>query len=426
MTPFEDRYKNRVSEIREIFGEENYLRIMFDIEVAWWYAINNPKAGIAEFAIFFNEVKHKFSYKRIKEHECETNHDVVALVRFLKEDCGMTNAHYGLTSQDVVSLAYSISAYKASKFIGTKLGSLCDDLKTFYGSVDRMVGYTHGQKATPISTQNLLDVIINEDKIGISSMRDRLKIRPETRFGNGACGDRYSIKNVENEWEFEKNVKRCLTMVSCAHDISGLNRSTYSRQTDYYPYIASLSETIKLLSLLLKRESVNIWLLASKGIVVKINTAQEAGSSAMPQKVNPIEFENAEGNAELCEAMANVMINKAMSSRLDRDLSDLTVMRNLGSMFGYLTLAITSMSRGLKRYSLDADLIEETISNSHEMLAESVSLMMQKNGVAGAYDIAKGMFMSKKDMSREDFEDCVMGSEEIPEELKQELLKLEL
>ena len=144
----------------------------------------------------------------------------------------------------------------------------------------------------------------------------------------------------------------------------------------------------------------------------------------MPQKVNPIEFENAEGNAMLCLDLCHTMVSKLMVSRLDRDLSDLTVVRNIGLVFGYATMMLKSFHKGVSRYSLDEDSIKKVINNSYETLAESANLILLDSGQENAYEHIKDIFMGTKELSRDEFFERIGNSKNLPEFLKTKIQDL--
>lgn len=332
MTPFEDRYKKDVLDIQEIWSEEKYLGKIFMIESIYLNSISNG------FDIEIEDLS-RDGYSRIKEIEAETGHDVTAVCRYMKEglrdEVLKNSVHLYLTSQDVVSLAYSLMVLDSKKALNCPLIKYLESVEKFYGG-RMLMGRTHGQEATPISGQNIIKVI----KHHVNQFVITRNI--PTRFGNGACGDSFSMS---------------LAKIDASHflkfylDISshvGVNVKTCpSRQTDYYTYVTDCLYEIHKKSVFLKNEAKNMWLYCMTGDAEMLVDMSKDGSSAMPQKNNPIAFENAEANFHMSQSMCLIIIEKLGESRLDRDLSDLSVLRNLGLVFAYFKKGVTSLTKGM-------------------------------------------------------------------------------
>jgi adenylosuccinate lyase len=436
MTPLTDRYKDKTENFTNIFSERKYLSIIFEIEMMWLESISEEILGKHATA-FIKKHKPAFSYEAIKKIEENTRHDVASVFTYIQEYysslCDFENqgvkisqmVHFGLTSQDLVSVAYATM----SRMANDEILSVIEDKKTrhnlakLYKSHDRLVGFTHGQIGTPISTRNLVDFLLYSDK-GFDQIVSGLRGNVvKSRFLSGSCGDRYSLKKTLSED----------TMTKALNAFEKKYKQTYqnklqpqlSRQSDNYPQIINSLDTIKWMFMWIERESRNLWLYASHGLVCRERNMDEVGSSTMSQKVNPILFENAEGNCKIGLAIADVMVRSMFDTRLDRDLSDLTVIRNLGLIYGHLAVALESFTKGCEIYNIDGVAVEEMLSKNHQCLAETVNLVLRKNLYPNSYVVSKNMFMGIPALTRKDYEDVIKKNIK-NNIIKKELLKLEI
>ena len=417
MIPFNDRYKEKVSWINEIFSEEAYLKTIFEIEIAYFKAVTYELRNVN-----LNNFNFQFSYDKIKKLEETTKHDIVAVVQYIKSDLNNYElghyaelVHFGLTSQDVVALAYPMMLQKTFKKLDFDVCTLID----VYGDVfnnNNLIGYTHGQKATPILGSNLRNILFQRTILMSKVFQDRTI---ETRFLNGACGDGYSLFKVLDPFQVENIFNRFVGNIGIK-----IKRAP-SRQTDYYPSVVSFLKSISDLSREFHREAVNCWLYCSNETLKHDTGRDQVGSSAMSQKINPINFENAEGNFELAYGMSDIISNKLVNSRLDRDLSELTMLRNLGLVIAYFHTGVSSLTSGLKSVSIDSYSLAEKIDNSHEMLSEAVMLVLKINDVKDSQKICVDAFKGKKNLDRNKFV-SIIDNMDISIKVKKQILKLEI
>lgn len=414
MTPLVDRYKEITQAINDLFVEENYLKEVFYAELDYLYSVVAAKYGRNSKETHFCEThKPEYNYSVIKEIEKHTKHDISSVVKHIQAfynsldgDIRLANyVHVGLTSQDMVSLVYTKLVSQAYKHITTEQLSLSTKVHDFYSSHDRLVGYTHGQKSTPVSTKNLWELYISS-----VSLED---ITPRARFMNGACGDKVSMSLTAFNFELVKY--NFMMKYPFKFDIS------LSRQTDYYVYVVDVLNNIKKLALVCLREAQNFWLYCHNGAFVQKFSSLEVGSSTMPQKINPINFENAEGNCLLAIGLCDTLVNSLSISRMDRDLKDLTMIRNVGLVFGYMSVAIDSMRKGIEKVAINTEAIEKDINNSYELYAEVVNLVIRLNEPdVDAYEICRKAFQGRKNVTKKEF-DVIINSMPISEQTKNKI-----
>jgi len=424
MTPFEDRYKKDVKPIREIYGEENYLKLVFEVEKMFL---------IRYLCEFYPEINDKFDfgkivydYENIKNIEKKTKHDIVAVIKHIEQqiivshgcdgiskDIIISKIHYGLTSQDLVSFCNSIlckEAYLKITELTTEFKKMLFQMEDF-----ELIGLTHGQKALPIRfssvTASLIQRIVRHNKI----------IEPRSRFGGGTIGNNYSQEILFNLEKIEKIEKVCKRVSS----IYGIRQITFHQQTDYYPSIVETMEAISSLSIVFEEFSKDMWSYISMNYFIQKNNVGECGSSTMSQKTNPINFENAEGNFYLSKQFSKTISEKLSTSRFERDLSDITVIRNIPLVFCYYVKGIKSLIKGMELVKPNKEMLTKEINNSYEMLAESVNLFLRDNNVADAYDISKNMFKERKDLTKNEYNKIIRESN-LSEEIIKRLLKLTL
>lgn len=325
----------------------------------------------------------------IKDLEAKYNHDIVAVQYYVmlqlhhyprvNEDL----VHFGLTSQDIVNSVYTkifhtaindLMLHKLKVMIRTHMEIFFCEKKDLY-----MSAFTHGQKAVPITAKTLFKGYSDR----MDSVINRLEYRsPVFKFGNGAVGNNIHLDLLGIDravyGELISDTLRSF-MVNIPFDLQGEGTT----QNNNYPYINdSIYDIHKLLNIL-KDLSVDMWQYASMGYINKRFSATEHGSSTMPQKSNPIEFENAEGNIELAIGLCQTYMNKLNLSRLQRDLSDLTMMRNLDTLMCYIIQAIESLSKGFSRFTWNDELIRTEMKQDFSLFLESIQLFEKLKGEDG-------------------------------------------
>lgn len=325
----------------------------------------------------------------IRQFERRTNHDVKAVEEYIRRKMqgipsfrkSLSFVHFGLTSEDVNNLAYGLLIHRALKDV---LRPELKSLLTGLGSMGRrwrrtaMLSLTHGQPATPTTVGREFLVFHERLNRQLSGLYD---FRMGGKFG-GAVGNLSAHRAAypEVNWEiFGRKFVRSL----------GLTPLRHTTQINPHDDLAELSHLYVRLNAILLNLARDMWQYVSRGIFRQSAIGGEVGSSTMPHKVNPIDFENAEGNLGVSSALFNHFAEKLPVSRLQRDLSDSTVQRNLGVAFGHHFLAVRSLGRGLEKLQLDPAVIKAELDAHPEVAAEAIQTVMRKNGIQDAYEQVK-------------------------------------
>jgi len=370
ISPLDGRYRNKVDQLAAYFSEYALIKYRLKMEVDYFKAL--AQLGIAPLDKFpakdhgqLDSIVSNFDLKaakRIKTLERTTNHDVKAVEYYLKEqfaNFGLSKyqefIHFGLTSQDINNTAIPLSLKDAhGEAVLPLLKQLLSALKKLARQWKKvpMLAHTHGQPASPTRLGKEIEVFTSRLT---AQLNDINKIPFAAKFG-GATGNfnAHLVAYPEVDWErFSDRLLKSL----------GLQRSKPTTQIEHYDYLAAYLDNLKRINTILVDFSQDMWLYISQNYFTQKIKKGEVGSSTMPHKVNPIDFENAEGNFGLSNAMCGHMANKLPISRLQRDLTDSTILRNLGVAVGYSVLGVTSLLKGcgklqLNRSALDKDLDE--------------------------------------------------------------------
>jgi adenylosuccinate lyase len=391
ISPVDGRYYNLVSELSEIFCEFALTKKRISIEIEYL------KAFLRELQIDFDperldRIKEKFSIeemKKIKEFEAKTEHDVYAVVEFLKENVPAnlkTFVHFGLTSEDVNNLCYGLMLKEGRTVI---LKNLKDVIEILLSKSEEfaslpMLSFTHGEPATPTTLGKQL---INY-AVRLSTLYKDLKdVEIEGKIG-GATGGYNALSAIypQVDWvSFSLNFVRAL----------GLKPNIFVTQILPSDSYAKLFDTLKRISSVIIDLDRNIWNYFLIGYMAFTSSKESVGSSTMPHKINPIKFENSEGNAELAETMFGFLSSKLLKSRLQRDLTDSTVKRNIGLPFAYLLISLKMLKSGLPKIKIQEERIKEDLANHPEIFSELLHLILRKKG-EDAYDEVKKLLRERK------------------------------
>jgi adenylosuccinate lyase len=422
LSALDSRYFGQMDYLNSIFSEESQLKLKYNLEIDYLTAIAKT-LSLKIDEEFSDKIKSMFNSSAINKIELEeTKHDIKAIENYIARGAriyGQENLipyiHFGLTSQDINSLATSISILKYRKYLLKKINELSSSL---FGLISQsyfpMLGRTHGQPAVTTSLAKELDVF----KYRLDMEAEKISnIKIMTKCG-GALGNlsAHYLSFPEINW---------IDFMSSFSSSYGLERLEVTTQVDGNDWLAEFMQAQIRINNILLDLTRDIWMYFSFGYFSKKITGEEIGSSTMPQKINPIEFENAEGNLELSSSILSFMSSKFQVSRLQRDLSDSTVMRNLGVPFGHFIVACNSICNGLNKIYPNKDIITRDLLSHPEILAEAVQILLRKEGIENAYDITKNMIMANKSLSRKEYEEFVFklqGSEA----LKIKLLKLDV
>lgn len=402
VTPVDGRYADKTSGLRPFFSEYGLIYHRVLIEVRWFQYLANSTA-VAELAPLsteamaaLNSIVNEFSItdaETIKAFERTTNHDVKAVEYFIKEkftDSGqqelinkMEFVHFACTSEDINNLSHAVMLTGArAEVLQPMLEQVELVIRQLAGKykADAMLSRTHGQVASPTTMGKELA------NVAARMQRQLRQIRDVEILGkiNGAVGNfnAHAAAYPELDW------------VQIAEDFVvslGLNWNPYTTQIEPHDYIAELFDAVSRFNTILLDLNRDIWAYISIGYFTQRKIEGETGSSTMPHKVNPIDFENSEGNLGLANAILGHMAEKLPISRWQRDLTDSTVLRNLGSGLAYSLIAYQSVLKGLSKLELNRDALAKDLDASWEVLAEPIQTIMRKYDIPEPYEKLKSL-----------------------------------
>ena len=403
ISPLDNRYANKISQFRSNFSESALIKIRFEIEIEWLLFLctklsKSFKPLSNESIKKINSFKSNFDDKyvlQIKKIESTTNHDVKAVEYFIADHFNKDKVlskyvhliHFGLTSEDINSLSYAYLIKNGiSLFVNESLNTNKTLLKyTKNWSNISFLARTHGQAASPSTLGKELKVFSARLAREIQILK---AIKPLAKF-SGATGNFHTFDIVNSSIDWPKANKRFLKQF-------GIEQNLYTTQIEPHDWIAETSHSIVRINNILTDLSQDCWMYISNDIFkLKLNK-NEVGSSTMPHKVNPIDFENAEGNFGISSALFEFFANKLTKSRHQRDLSDSTVLRNIGLGFGYSSLALSSTNKGLSKITPNISSIKNELDDNWEVLTEAVQTLMRYEGIPDAYEQLKKLSRGSK------------------------------
>ena len=403
ISPLDNRYANKISQFRNNFSESALIKIRFEIEIEWLLFLctklsKSFKPLSNESIKKINSFKSNFDDKyvlQIKKIESTTNHDVKAVEYFIADHFYKDKVlskyvhliHFGLTSEDINSLSYACLIKNGiSLFVNESLNTNKTLLKyTKNWSNISFLARTHGQAASPSTLGKEFKVFSARLSREIQILK---AIKPLAKF-SGATGNFHTFDIVNSSIDWPKANKRFLKQF-------GIEQNLYTTQIEPHDWIAETSHSIVRINNILTDLSQDCWMYISNGIFkLKLNK-NEVGSSTMPHKVNPIDFENAEGNFGISSALFEFFANKLTKSRHQRDLSDSTVLRNIGLGFGYSSLALSSTNKGLSKITPNISSIKNELDDNWEVLTEAVQTLMRYEGIPDAYEQLKKLSRGSK------------------------------
>lgn len=430
LSPLDGRYHSKVASLRTIFSEFGLIRRRVQVEVAWLKALSESTkipevlALSAQAAGFLDELVETFSEQdaaEVKEIEATTNHDVKAVEYFLKskvegseELSAMSEfIHFGCTSEDINNLSHALMLRDGHIVLSQQFQTVSDLLIDLaHQHADQpMLSRTHGQAATPTTLGKELANVVAR----LRRQHDRLNaIRPLGKM-NGAVGNfnAHSIAYPDVDW------------VQLSHDFVeslGIEWNPYTTQIEPHDYMAEYFDAMARMNQILVDFARDIWAYISLGYFKQRVIEGEVGSSTMPHKVNPIDFENAEGNFGLANALLKHLAEKLPVSRWQRDLTDSTVLRNMGVATGYTLLALVSLERGIGKLEVSPEPIEADLDGAWEVLGEAVQTVMRRYGVPEPYEKLKALTRGQR-LDPEGLKTFIL-SLDIPHDAQQQLLAL--
>jgi adenylosuccinate lyase len=429
ISPIDGRYRNKTIALANYFSEESLIKYRVLVEIEYFIALCNiPLPQLETFdASFFDDLRkiyEDFSPKdaqAIKEIEKVTNHDVKAVEYFIKQEfdkLGISKykefIHFGLTSQDINNTAIPLSIKEALQEVYLpELVSVLEKLKelaTEWAAIP-MLARTHGQPASPTRLGKEIEVFITRVEAQVESISG---IPHAAKFG-GATGNfnAHKVAYPAIDWKAFGNdfVERIL----------GLHHSFPTTQIEHYDHLAGIFDGLKRINTILIDLDRDFWTYISMDYFKQKIKAGEVGSSAMPHKVNPIDFENSEGNLGIANAIFAHLSAKLPISRLQRDLTDSTVLRNVGVPFGHTIIGFQSTLKGLTKLLLNEKKFAEDLENNWAVVAEAIQTILRRESYPDPYEALKGLTRTNKkinEASIADFIDTLTVSDTIKSELK--------
>lgn len=429
ITPIDGRYYNSTKDLSNYFSEFALIKYRVLVEVEYFIALS--ESGIPQLAHFdgslndkLRDIYRNFSLEDaqwIKDTEKVTNHDVKAVEYFLKnefEKLGLSDSlefiHFGLTSQDINNTAIPYSWKDALKEVyQPAITELVDELKKLSAEWENvpMLARTHGQPASPTRLGKEIKVFIERIEKQLNLLN---QVPFSAKFG-GATGNlnAHHVAYPQNDWVAFGN--------KFVNEVLGLDRSQTTTQIEHYDNFAASCDGLKRINNIIIDLCRDIWTYISMDYFKQKITAGQIGSSAMPHKVNPIDFENAEGNLGLANAVLEHLAAKLPISRLQRDLTDSTVLRNIGVPFSYTLIAIKSTLRGLRKLILNEQAFQEDLENNWAVVAEAIQTILRREGYPKPYEALKDLTRTNTHVTKDTiavFVDQLNVSEEVKAELK--------
>ena len=395
ISPVDNRYSTICDNLRNFVSDYGINRIRFEIEIKYLRFILKL---LFNYKFDINTIMNMFSLSKIKQFERETNHDIKAIEYLIKHilelDYNFNNkycefVHFGLTSQDINSLTNTLSIkYSIENTILPKLEAILTNIenKSYQWKRIPMLSRTHGQPAVTTSMGKEFLVYYSRLEKQINELNT---IKYTTKFG-GAVGNLNAHYFCYDTINWDEHMDAFL-------DIEfNVGRNRYTTQVDHYDNLSEIFDILRRINVILLDFNTDMWLYISQNYFkLKLKT-NEVGSSTMPHKVNPINFENSEGNLHLANALLNMFSNKLPISRLQRDLTDSTISRNFGTALSYCLIAYSSLESGLNKLELNSDVIDNDLNENWSILMEAVQSKMKTEFIKDSYEKIKSISRGKR------------------------------
>ena len=431
LSPLDGRYHSQVEPLCRWFSEAGLIRLRVRVEIEWLIALSAEPA-IAEVPAFSVDTIARLrglvdtfdenAAMRVKAIEKTTNHDVKAVEYWLREAVASMPEvvraaefiHFACTSEDINNIAYSLMVREArDQILLPEMTRLVEALRTLaHGLADAsMISRTHGQAATPTTMGKELANVVHR----LAAARDRAAAISLTAKANGAVGNYNAHLAAYPAVDWEALSRRFVESL-------GLTFNPYTIQIEPHDALAELFDALARFNTVLIDFDRDAWGYISLGYFKQRPVAGEVGSSTMPHKVNPIDFENSEGNLGMANALLRHFSEKLPISRWQRDLTDSTVLRNVGVAFGHSLLALVSCRRGLAKLDVDCDRMAADLDANWEVLAEPIQTVMRRYKVSGAYEKLKDLTRGRR-ITAADLHELIRGLP-IPEAERTRLLAM--
>ncbi|MCB0495131.1 MAG: adenylosuccinate lyase [Cyclobacteriaceae bacterium] len=429
ISPIDGRYQTQTTDLRPYFSEFGLIKYRVRIEVEYFIALCElplPQLASFEKTTFkkLRDLYKNFSENdalRIKETEKTTNHDVKAVEYFLKEafdKLGLEQykefIHFGLTSQDINNTSIPLSLKEGMKEVLTPMleetKKAIDRLAEEWANIP-MLAKTHGQPASPTTLGKEMKVF----SARLNGQFSSLKTIPYTAKFGGATG------NMNAHFVAYPSIDWHQFADGFVYKNLGLKRSFPTTQIEHYDNLAALFDNLKRINTIYIDFARDVWQYISMGYFKQKIKAGEIGSSAMPHKVNPIDFENAEGNLGLANALLEHLSAKLPISRLQRDLTDSTVLRNIGVPLAHMVISLKSLMKGMNKLELNKYAIDADLEDNWAVVAEGIQNILRREGFPKPYEALKDLTRKNEKITKESIRAFIDGlaiSDEIKKELK--------
>ncbi len=432
ISPIDGRYRGKTEALAEYFSEYALIKYRVRVEIEYFITLCElplPQLASFDHALFarLRQIYLSFSEadaQRVKDIEMITNHDVKAVEYFIKEEfdkIGGLDAykefiHFGLTSQDINNTSVPLSVKDAlNEVFCPQVEEVIDQLQQYadeWRDVP-MLAKTHGQPASPTRLGKEIMVFVYRLQEQLATLR---ACKLTAKFG-GATGN-YNAHHVaypDYDWKSFGN-----RFVS---EKLGLEREQYTTQISNYDHLASVFDAMRRINTIIIDLDRDVWMYISMEYFKQKIKAGEVGSSAMPHKVNPIDFENSEGNLGIANAVLQFLAQKLPVSRLQRDLTDSTVLRNIGVPMGHSVIAFQSTLKGLRKLILNEERIEADLANTWAVVAEAIQTILRREGYPHPYEALKALTRTNQKMTEQTIHEFI-GQLNVSDSVKAELMAI--
>ncbi len=430
ISPVDGRYGSKVTDLRSIFSEFGLLKYRVTVEVRWLQALSKA-SNIKEVPTFSDEANQlldsiveffaESDAEKIKEIERTTNHDVKAVEYFLKEKIRHSDEldnvsefiHFACTSEDINNLSYALMLKEGTEALAKYQQDVCQSIRSLADQFAEipMMARTHGQPASPSTMgKEMANVVYRLE-------RQLKQIKNQEILGkiNGAVGNYNAHLSAYPEFDWQSFAQEFVTSL-------GLTWNPYTTQIEPHDYMAELFDAIARFNTVIIDFDRDVWGYIALGHFKQKTVAGEIGSSTMPHKVNPIDFENSEGNLGIANALFDHLAMKLPISRWQRDLSDSTVQRVLGVGYAHSVIAYQATLKGISKLEVNEQALLDELNDNWELLAEPIQTVMRRYGIPNPYEKLKELTRGKR-VTRDGMQ-AFIDSLELPEDEKKRLKQL--
>ena len=432
ISPIDGRYRGKTEPLSEYFSEYALVRYRVRVEIEYFIALCElPLPQLQDFNHdrfeAMRDIYRQFTpadAQRVKDIEAVTNHDVKAVEYFIKERLDAMGGfekykefiHFGLTSQDINNTSVPLSVKEALEQVYVPLlEELIEQLHDYAEEWKNvaMLAKTHGQPASPTRLGKEIMVYVYRLEEQLRSLRE---VPVTAKFG-GATGNYNAHHVAYPQYDWREFGNRFVS------EKLGLEREQYTTQISNYDWLAAIFDAMRRINTIIIDLDRDFWMYISMDYFKQKIKAGEVGSSAMPHKVNPIDYENSEGNLGMANAVLSFLAQKLPVSRLQRDLTDSTVLRNVGVPMGHALIAFQSTLKGLRKLILNEDKLHEDLENTWAVVAEAIQTILRREAYPNPYETLKALTRTNKKMDEQTIHEFIQTLE-VSDEVKQELMAI--